>query len=204
MFKSIGCYIKNCLHDIKRVLFSDKKHLLLALSAFLIGFLIALGKDYGDAESGTNFFYSVIREGETSPVTQIIRILLWIIAIYAGVFVTSIHFVLFIAVGYGGITLASYLIFSNAFKVITADTLCGTLYLAVFVIPVTVITFVLAVCAMRSVYALLNFSCNRKMFTNVACHCKSLKQAILPYFVVNLIAVTAYWVLIYVALVLIV
>ncbi len=201
MFKKTCCYVRNCVYEIKNVLFSDKRHFFIALVAFVLGFLIAVGKDYGEAEECVNFFYDIIRESGAPIVSQTLRVLLWTCVIYLGVFITSSHFVVFTVVGYGGIALGSYLIFSNAFEAIAVDTLCGSLYFVLYLIPTIAVTFLLVVCALRGVYMLLNFSCNRKLFTNFACSGRSICRTIEPYFCINVIFSTVYFIVIYAVLV---
>lgn len=203
MFKKMRCYVKNCIYDIKSVLFADKRHFFIALAVFALGFLIAVGKDYGDSEECVNFFYDVIRDGEAPIVSQMLRVLLWTLVVYVGVFISSAHFFVFVFVGYGGIALGSYLIFSNAFEAIAVDALCGTLYLVLYIIPTVAVTFILVVCALKGIYSLLNFSCNRKLFTNFACNGRSICQVIKPYFCANIIFSMIYFIIIYVVLALI-
>lgn len=183
------------------MLFSDKRHFFIALVAFVIGFLIAIGKDYGESEECVNFFYDIIRDGEAPIVSQTLRVLLCTCVVYVGVFVSSAHFFVFTVVGYGGIALGSYLMFSNAFEAIAVDTLCGSLYIVLYIVPTVVVTFLLVVCALRGVYTLLNFSCNRKLFTNFACNGRSICRTIKPYFCVNIIFSMIYFIIIYAVLI---
>lgn len=200
MFKRIRCYVVNCFNDIKRVLFSDKRHFFIALAALGLGLLIAFGKDFDDVEECVNFFYDIIREGETSPIPQVLRVILWTSVVYCGVFLSSVHFISFCIAGYGGIVLGSYLMFTTAFEAIACDTLCGTLYLIFYILPIVAVTFIFAVCALRGVYSLLNFSCNRRLLTNFGCHGRSLRRVIAPYCIVNLIVSLVYWLIIYIVL----
>ena len=200
MFKKLGCYIKENVFSIKRCLFANKVHLYVSLIALGIGFLLALGKDYSQISTTNNFVF-VIFSGNSSPVPQIIRLTLWLLALYALWFLTSIHFISFCIVGYGGILLTSYLLFSRAFSGITVNSLSGFIYLILYLLPTLAIGFVGYVCALKEVSDLLNYDCNKNCIINVACHQKAIRKRITPIWILTALSITLYWLFFYVILI---
>ena len=200
MFKKLGFYIKENIFSIKRCLFANKIHLYVCLIAFGIGFLLALGKDYSGVTDTNNFVF-VIFSGNSSPVPQIIRLILWMVALYALWFLTSIHFISFLIVGYGGILLTSYLLFSRAFSGVSCNVLTGLIYCVCYLLPTLFIGFIGYVCALKEVHDLLNYDCNKKCIINVACHQKAIRKRITPIWILTSLGIVLYWLLFYIILI---
>ncbi len=200
MLKKLGNYIKECVFEIKKLLFENKSHLYVCLFVLALGFLIALSKSYENAE--TNNFVFVIISGNASPIPQIIRLILWLSVIYAISLLTSVHYILFIIGGYGGIAIMSYIIFSNAFQAISAHTLSGTIYLILYVVPTVAFGFIAFVCILREIYKLLNYDCNKRCVMNTGCHQKSIRKIVTPYWCVMSLFVVTYWLIFYLILIL--
>ncbi len=200
MFKKLGNYIKENLFSIKRCLFASKTHFYVCLIAFGIGFLLALGKNYSDVTSTNNFIF-VIFSGNSSPVPQIIRLILWLGALYALWFLTAIHFISFVICGYGGILLISYLIFSRAFAGISCDVLSGLIFTICYVLPTLAIGLIGYVCALKEVHELLNYDCNKKCLINIACHQKAIRKRITPIWILTSLSIVLYWLIVYVIII---
>ena len=201
MFNSLSCFIKSSFWDFKRTLLECKTHLIICTIALIIGLLIALGKDYSEVINSNNFII-VVLSGNTSPVPQFLRLVAWFIVVFLLVFATSFHFFAFIAIGYGGIILSSYILFRCAFKAIAANTLLGIINLIFYLLPTLLFIFCGVIIALRKIYCIVNFDCYRKCMINVACHYKSIKNAIIPTLTLAFSIALIYWLIIYLILLL--
>lgn len=203
MLKKLGFYIKENVFSLKKCLLDNKIHLYICLGAFAIGFLLALSKNYADVTSTNNFVY-VVFNGNGSPIPQIIRLLIWCLVIYAVWFVTAIHFLSFVIVGYGSILLISYIVFANAFQGICVHVLTGLIYTIIYLLPTVIIGLLGFICALKEIYYILNYDCNRKSIINLAFHQKSIRKAITPIWILTSLLIFAYWLIFYLILIILV
>ncbi len=201
MLTKLGCYIKDLISDVKRKLIANKLIFYVALAALAIGTLIALSKDYSDCDNTNNFIF-VICSGDSSPIPQILRIILWIPLIYLCAYLSSVHFVAFTVVGFGGVALGSYFLMRNAFVAVAVDAVTGLIYLFLYAIPMLILTFVCFVCVMQDVNVLVDFSRNRKHVTSIRCNHNALWNIIKPFILFNLLIALAYWLIFYLILLL--
>ena len=192
-------YIKDCFTVIKRALFDSKTHFYICLGALCIALLIALSKDYSTVDSTTNFIFVMI-SGNASPIPHFLKLTLWLVAFYALLVLSSTHFISYLVFGYLGIGVTAYLVFIKAFQAIAVHPLSGFIYLLLYLIPSIIIVFVGHVCALREIYKLLNYKCNRKCIINLGCHFKSIKKAITPIWLIYSIIILAYWLIFYLIL----
>lgn len=200
MLTKLGTYIKDCFSDVKRALFDNKAHLYISLALLAIGLLIALSKNYSDCDSTKNFVF-IIFSGNSTPIPQILRLILWLGGIYLIFLVSSLHFFLFVIVGYGGISVMSYALFSNAFIGVSVHTLSGLIYTILYLIPTILIGFVGYVCALREIYKLLNYDCNRRCMINFGCHQKTIRKIITPIWLLTSVIIVVYWLIFYLILI---
>lgn len=200
MLKKLGFYIKENIFSLKRCILDNKIHLYLCLGAFAIGLLIALSKDYSNVSTTNNFVF-VIFSGNGSPIPQIIRLILWCGFLYLLWFVTAVHFLSFVIFGYGGIILISYLIFSHAFTGVVINPLSGLIYTILYLIPTLFIGLISHVCALKEIYELLNYNCNRRSIINISFHQKSIRKALTPIWLLCAIFIFLYWLIFYLILI---
>ena len=203
MLKKLGCYIKDNIYLFKKCVFENKIHLYVCLGAFAIGLLIALSKDYSEVTTTNNFVYAIF-SGNNSPIPQLIRLILWLSGLYLIWFATAFHFILFITLGYGSILLISYLVFSNGFCGVAVQPLSGLLYAILYLIPTVLIGLVGYILALKEIYCLLNYDCNRKTLINIAFHQKGVRKAITPIWVLTSLFIVAYWLIFYLFLIIII
>lgn len=201
MLTKLGCYIKNLIGDVKRKLIANKLVFYFALAALALGILVALSKDYSDCDNTNNFIF-VVCNGNSSPIPQILRIVLWLPLVYIAAYVASVHFVAFVAVGFGGVAMGAYFLMRNAFTAVAVDAVTGLVYLFLYIIPTLLLTFVCFVCVMQDINILIDFSRNRKHATSLRCNHSALWNIIKPFFFFNLLVAFAYWLLFYLVLLL--
>ena len=125
MLTKLGCYIKDLIGDVKRKFIANKLVFYFALAALALGILVALSKDYSDCDNTNNFIF-VVCNGNSSPIPQILRIVLWLPLVYIAAYVASVHFVAFVAVGFGGVAMGAYFLMRNAFTAVAGRRGHGT------------------------------------------------------------------------------
>lgn len=200
MLKKLGCYIKDNIYSLKKCILENKLHLYICLGAFAIGILLALSKDFSDVTDTNNFVYAIF-SGNSSPIPQIIRLILWCAVFYAIWFITAIHFLSFIVIGYGSILLITYFVFVYAFKAIVVHTLSGLIFTLLYILPTALIVLVGFICALKEIYYLLNYNCNRKSLINLSFHKKSIQKAITPIWILVSLFIFVYWLIFYLILI---
>ncbi len=200
MLTKLGTYLKDCFCDIKRALFDSKPHLYISLGLFLVGLLIALSKNYSDYDNTKNFVF-IIFSGNSTPIPQILRLILWLGCIYLIFLISSIHFFAFLIVGYGAIGVTSYILFSNAFIGVSVQAVSGLIYTILYLLPTIMIGFVGYVCTLREIYKLLNYDCNRRCLINFGCHQKTIRKTITPIWLLTSIIIVVYWLIFYLILI---
>lgn len=201
MLKKFGFYIREQFFTIKQSILGNKVHLYISLGAFGIGLLLALSKDFSSVNSTNNFVYSAFN-GNGSPIPQIIRLIIWSAVLYAIWFMTAIHFFSFIILGYGGILVMTYVVFVHAFKGVVVHPLSGLIYTILYLIPTALIVLIGFICALKEIYHLLNYDCNRKSIINISFHQKSIRKAITPIWILTTTTIFVYWLLFYLILIL--
>ena len=191
--------LKTTYNDIKNAVLARKTHFYLCLGAFLIGLLVAISRDFSEVEETTNFVFVVIKVN-TSPIPQILRILLWGMLVYFAIYLSALHFYVFIVVVYGGVFLASYLMWFYAFSAIAVDTFTGVLFMLLYVLPTLCVSFCAVVVATGRIYDLAGYSYNRKRRVNIACHHNAVCNQIKPIFIVNILFNFFWWLIFYLIL----
>lgn len=200
MLTKLVTYLKDCFSDLKRALLENKPHLYISIALLAIGLLIALSKNYTDCDTTKNFVF-IIFSGNSTPIPQIIRLIIWLGVCYVLLLLTSIHFMSFIIVGYGSIGIMSFLLFSNAFIAISVHTLSGLIYTILYLIPTILVGFIGFVCALREIYKLLNYDCNRHSIINISCHQKTIRKLITPIWLLTSAIIAIYWLIFYLILI---
>lgn len=201
MIHKLSCFIKVSLCDLKRSFSDCKIHLLICTVALIIGLLMALGKDYSNVNNCNNFIIVIIG-GNTSPVPQFLRLIIWFVVVFLLIFATSFHFFAYLLLGYGGICLASYIVFSNAFKAIAVNTFLGIMHLVFYTFPTVIVVFFGVILALKKIYHIVNYNCYRKCMINVPCHFNSIKSAITPILLLSFAIALVYWLIFYLVLLL--
>ena len=200
MFSKFATYIKDCFWVIKRVILESKTHFYISTACLFAGLLIALSKDFSTIDSTKNFVF-VIVSGNASPIPHFLKLLLWTSSLYLLLYLSSTHYFSFWIFGYGGICISSYIVFFNAFKAVAVHPLSGFLYLLLYLLPTIIIIFIGQVCALREIYKLLNFDCNKKSIINLGFHLKSIKKTITPIWIIYSLLAFAYWIIFYLILI---
>lgn len=201
MFRKIGDNLRNLFQNVKCTLISNRAHFYIAIAAAVLGFLTALSGKYS-ALSETKCFVIVIIGGSTSPLPQFFSILLYTALLYAAVLAASFHFILFFVVGYGAIFAAAYFALRSALIAIAVASGIGIIYLLLYIVPMCLLYFICVSCALGRIYDISGFSRGRKRCGS-ACFNNSWVE-VRPYFLFNLAAALAYWVLFYIVLLLII
>lgn len=200
MVAKLFTYIKDCLQSFKNTILKSKPHVYACLFCLALGLLFALGKDYSKIDATKNFVFVVVF-GKPSPVPQIIKLFVWLLSIYLVLFLTSIHYICYLFLGYGCIVLSSFLLFSTAFAGIAVHPLTGTIFLILYLIPTIFVSFTGYSYCLREIFNLLNYECNKHSFINVGCHVKTIKKTITTPWLITSLLVTIYWLIFYILLI---
>lgn len=191
--------LKTTYNDVKNAVLKRKTHFYICLGAFLIGMLVAVSKDFSEIEETTNFVFVVLKVN-TSPISYLLKILLWSVLVYIVIYLSALHFFVFVVTIYGGIFLASYLICFYTFSAIAVDTFTGILFMIFYILPVAIVTFCSIVVATGKIYDLAGYSYNRKCRVNLACHHRTICNQIKPIFIVNMLFNLLCWLILYLIL----
>lgn len=200
MLKKLGFYIKDYFCDLKQQICANKIHLYICIGAFLAGFLVALSKQYSSDSSTSNFVFLVF-SGNSSPVSHFIKLTLWLGGLYAIWFLTAVHFVSFLVLGYGSIFVISFLLFQGAFIGIAVHPVSGLIYTILYLIPTMISALIGYVLTLKIVYEILNYDCNRRALINLSFHHKSIRKKITPVWCKVAVFSYAYWLILYLILI---
>ena len=154
-----------------------------------------------------NKFIDFFREFEFNTVLQfaLLNGFLWMLmSIFYTRYIHLIHFLSFVIVGYGSILLISYIVFANAFQGICVHVLTGLIYTIIYLLPTVIIGLLGFICALKEIYYILNYDCNRKSIINLAFHQKSIRKAITPIWILTSLLIFAYWLIFYLILIILV
>ena len=199
MINKILWGLKTTYNDIKNAVLERKTHFYICLGAFLIGLLVAISRDFSEFEETTNFVFVVLKVN-TSPIPQLLRVLLWTLLVYVAIYLSALHFCVFLTLVYGGIFLASYLVWHYTFTAIAVDALTGVLFMIFYILPTIIVTFCAVVVVTGRIYDLAGYTYNRKCRVNIACHHCAVCKEIKPIFIINILSNLALWLIFYLIL----
>ena len=199
MINKILWGLKTTYNDIKNAVLERKTHFYICLGAFLIGLLLAVSRDFSEVEETTNFVFVVLKVN-TSPIPQLLRVLLWSALVYVAIYLSALHFCVFVVMVYGGIFLASYLMWCYTFTAIAVDALTGVLFMIFYILPTIIVTFCAIVIITGRIYDLAGYAYNRKCRVNIACHHRAVCNEIKPIFIVNILFNLVWWLIFYLIL----
>ncbi|MCL2631392.1 MAG: hypothetical protein FWD49_07770 [Firmicutes bacterium] len=160
-------WLRRNVEAIKCDFFRLKPHFFICLGCLLFGLLVALFKDYSIYEKCSSFLYA-ISLGSFNPFGTAVLIILFTTLAFALTIFSGAGFLFFCLFGYGGISLASYLIFKNAFIAVAVGGFIGVLYLMLFILPVVILNWLWLSRALCCVYEISGFAGKKCFVKNVS------------------------------------
>lgn len=194
--------IRHGINDLRRTFDRSRLHFYISIGAVVIGLLAALFRSYADYETGKNFIYS-IATGTFNPFVNILLLLFYTALPYLAGFISGFHFAAFLLFGYGGMLLASYLLWRAAMIAVAVSAFHGVLLLIFFIIPVFFVNWILLALTLNKLYFMCGYSHNRRFRSGFGCQMRIFWSAAKRHFCIALLFNFILWLLLTVLFVII-